>query len=84
MITYVPSEKIRYLVDEQGRPTDVLIDYEMWQAVLHALEQLDDWATAKSYLERRRKARSPEEMGLEPLPETLNDGDKKNAGLDRS
>ncbi len=76
MIMHITSEKIRYLVDEQGHPTDVLIDYEMWQTLLHALEQLDDWATAQSYLERRRKARSPEEIGLEPLPETLNNRDK--------
>ena len=71
MVVSVFSENIRYLVDEQGHPTDVLVDYETWQAMLSALELLEDWTTAQAYLERRKEAGSPERMGLEPLLEKL-------------
>ena len=82
MIQPVSSDKIRYFVDEQGRPTDVLIDYETWRAMLDALEQFEDWAIAQAYIERRQSAPSPDALGLVRLPEPLDGEDVEDGGLD--
>ena len=81
MVTSVFTEQIRYLVNEQGEPTDVLVDYKTWQSVMDVLELLEDWSTAQAYLERRKRSRSPEELGLERMPESLAE-DGVYAGLD--
>ncbi len=80
MATSVFSEKIRYLVNKQGHTTDVLVDYETWQSVMEALELLDDWSLAQTYLERRKGASSPAEIGLTRLPKSLAE-DAIHAGM---
>jgi len=67
MAVFVSSEKIRYLVNERGEPTDVLVDYETWRSVMDALELLEDLSTAQAYLERRKNADSPADLGLTRL-----------------
>ena len=81
MAVSVFPRKIRYLVDEHGHPTDVLVDYETWQAVMEAMELLEDWSIAQAYLERRKSAENPADLGLTRLPDSLAEDDV-DAGLD--
>jgi hypothetical protein len=66
------QETIRILVDVQGRPTAVQIDWETWHQIVDALEDAEDIALARAALAELEAAGSPEKAGwlrLEDLEE---------------
>ena len=82
MMVTLTTDKVRYLVDEQGNRSDVLLNYDTWQEVLDALELLEDLTVARDYMARRKRASSPEAMGLIPLPKDLGKQNNDDAGMD--
>mgnify|MGYP001067288338 CR=1 len=58
------QETIRILVDVQGRPTAVQIDWETWQRIVDALEDAEDISLARGALaELEAAGGSPEKAG---------------------
>ena len=55
---------VEYVVDRQGATKGVFLTLEAWQAVLGALEDLEDLAVAKTYLRQRAAVQSLKEMAL--------------------
>jgi len=46
----------RYVVDEQGQKTAVILDYEVWQELLALLEDLEDIAEIRELQESGEEA----------------------------
>ncbi len=67
------QETIHVVVDVQGRPTAVQIDWETWQRIVDALEDAKDISLARAALaELEAAGGSPEKAGwlrLEDLEE---------------
>ena len=67
------QETIHVLVDVQGRPTAVQIDWETWQRIVDALEDAEDIGLARAALaELEAAGGNPEKAGwlrLEDLEE---------------
>jgi hypothetical protein len=59
-------ERVQFVVGADGKPTAALLDIATWQAVVALLEDAEDNVVIRDYLARRRKADSPEAMGLIP------------------
>lgn len=68
------QETIHVVVDTQGRPTAVQIDWETWQRIVDALEDAEDVALAQAALAALDAAGgNPEKAGwlrLEDLEES--------------
>lgn len=55
---------VKFVVGPDGQPTAALIDIAVWQRVVNLLEEAEDHGVLRAYLTRRRRASSPEELGL--------------------
>lgn len=58
--------EVKFVVGADGQPTAALLDIEIWRTVVALLEEAEDQGVLRSYLVRRRNARSPEDFGLIP------------------
>ena len=56
--------EVEFVVNQRGEPRGVFVPVAVWEAMLVALENAEDLTIAQKFLERRRTARSPKEMGL--------------------
>jgi hypothetical protein len=61
--------EVEFVVNQQGETRGVFVPVAVWEAMLSALEDVEDLAIAREFLSRRATARSPEEMGLQPWDE---------------
>jgi hypothetical protein len=68
------QETIHVLVDVQGRPTAVQIDWETWQRIVDALEDAEDIGLARAALAELEAAGSPEKAGWLRLEEADSSG----------
>lgn len=69
---------VEFVTNRQGEPKGVFLPLAAWEAVLDALENIEDLAATKDYLTRRAKARSLKEMGLlhwEDVADEWDDGE---------
>jgi hypothetical protein len=57
------QDTIHVLVDVQGRPTAVQVDWETWQQITGALEDAEDIALVQAALAELEAAESPEQAG---------------------
>jgi hypothetical protein len=55
---------VEFVVSRQGETRGVFLPLAVWEAVLEALEDVEDLDVARDYLTRRAVALSPEDMGL--------------------
>lgn len=55
---------VQFVVDNKGEPTAALLDISMWRVIVTLLEEAEDQGLFQAYVARRRKASSPEGMGL--------------------
>lgn len=55
---------VQFVVGPDGQPTAALVDIAAWQSLVQLLEEAEDQGLLRSYLARRRVARTPEELGL--------------------
>lgn len=56
----------RFIVDGQGKRTDVVLPLAAWHALVQRLEDLEDQTIAREWLARRRAAKNPSDLGLIP------------------
>lgn len=55
---------VQFVVGSDGAPTAALVDIAAWQQLVALLEEAEDQGLLRTYLTRRRAARTPEELGL--------------------
>lgn len=55
---------VQFVVGPSGKPTGALVSIEVWQEIVRLLEEAEDQGLIRTYLMRRRRATSPEAMGL--------------------
>jgi hypothetical protein len=55
---------VKFVVGSDGQPTAALVEIAAWQHLVELLEEAEDQGLLRSYLARRRTARTPEELGL--------------------
>lgn len=56
--------EIKFVVGPDGQPTAALVEIALWQRLVELLEEAEDQGLLRSYLVRRRTARTPEDLGL--------------------
>jgi hypothetical protein len=69
---------VEFVVNRKGETRGVFLPLAAWEAVLAALEDIEDLGIAREYLTRRSVTASPEEMGLLPwedIADEWNDGE---------
>ena len=54
---------VEFVINRRGETKGVFVPLAAWEAVLAALEDIEDLSTARDYLVRRATARSLKEMG---------------------
>lgn len=57
---------VQFVVGPDGQPTAALIDIASWRRVVALLEEAEDQGILRAFLDRRRTARTPEDLGLIP------------------
>jgi hypothetical protein len=57
---------VKFVVGADGQPTAALLDIATWQAVVAMLEEAEDQGLLRTYLTKRRNARTPADLGLIP------------------
>ena len=62
-------EHVQFVIGSDGQPTAALVDIATWRALVSTIEEAEDQGLLRSYLARRKEARSPEELGLIPWEE---------------
>jgi hypothetical protein len=55
------TQAVQFTVDQQGRVTAVVIEPTLWERIVAALEDAEDWALVQSL--RDRLAQGPEAAG---------------------
>jgi hypothetical protein len=71
--------EVEFVVNQQGETKGVFVPVAVWEAMLTALEDVEDLAIARDFLRRRAAARSPEEMGLQRWEDVANEWDHDEA-----
>ena len=71
--------EVEFVVNQQGQTKGVFVPVAVWEALLAALEDLEDLAVARDFMRQRATARSPEEMGFEPWEEVAHEWDDDEA-----
>jgi len=71
--------KVEFVVNQSGETRGVFVPVAVWEAMLTALEDVEDLAIARDFLRRRTTARSPEEMGLERWEDIADEWDDDEA-----
>ena len=56
---------VEFVVNQRGETKGVFVPVAVWEALLSALEDMEDLAIARDFLSQRATARTPEEMGFE-------------------
>jgi len=70
---------VEFVVNQRGETKGVFVPAAVWEALLSALEDLEDLVVARDFLRQRATARSPEEMGFEPWEEVAHEWDDDEA-----
>jgi hypothetical protein len=71
--------EVEFVVHQQGETKGVFVPVAVWEAMLTALEDVEDLTIARDFLSRRAKARSPEEMGLDRWEDAASERDHDEA-----
>jgi hypothetical protein len=66
---------VEFVVNQQGQTKGVFVPAAVWEALMSALEDMEDLAVARDFLRQRATARSPEEMGFEPWEDVAHEWD---------
>ena len=59
-------QSVRFVVGHEGKPTDAVINIEVWNKLIECLEDLEDAQTVREGITRLHAAGSPEAAGLIP------------------
>ena len=70
---------VEFVVNQRGETKGVFVPVAVWEAVLSALEDIEDLAVARDFLRQRATARSPEEMGFERWEDVAHEWDDDEA-----
>ena len=71
--------KVEFVVSQNGETRGVFVPVAVWEAMLTALEDVEDLAIARDFIRRRTTARSPEDMGLERWEDIADEWDDDKA-----
>jgi hypothetical protein len=71
--------EVEFVVNQRGETKGVFVPMAVWEAVLAALEDIEDLAIARDFLRQRATARSPEGMGLQRWEDIANEWDDGEA-----
>ena len=71
--------EVEFVVNQKGETKGVFVPVAVWEAMLTALEDIEDLAIARDFLRRRTTARSPEGMGLERWEDVASEWDDDEA-----
>jgi hypothetical protein len=84
MTAQVPSlsqalADVEFVVNQRGETKGVFVPVAVWEALISALEDIEDLAVARDFLSQRATARSPEEMGFERWEDVADEWDDDEA-----